>query len=36
MGLRMTALMEGFEILWMREEYEEPVTLYPHSARKRE
>jgi hypothetical protein len=25
---------EGFEILWIREEYEEPVTLYLVSSRK--
>jgi SAM-dependent methyltransferase len=28
-------LMKGFELLWIREEYEEPVTLYLISSRKR-
>ncbi|MDP9288380.1 MAG: hypothetical protein M3P08_09295 [Thermoproteota archaeon] len=27
-------LMKGFELLWIREEYEEPVTLYLVSSRK--
>ncbi|MFZ0894337.1 MAG: class I SAM-dependent methyltransferase [Candidatus Nitrosopolaris sp.] len=27
-------LMKGFELLWMEEEYEEPVTLYLVSSRK--
>lgn len=27
-------LAEGFEILWIREEHEEPVTLYLVSSRK--
>jgi hypothetical protein len=26
--------MKGFELLWIREEYEEPVTLYLVSSRK--
>jgi hypothetical protein len=28
------AASEGFEILWIKEEYEEPVTLYLISSRK--
>jgi hypothetical protein len=26
---------EGFELLWIKEEYEEPVTLYLVSSRKK-
>ena len=33
--LDLTTEEEGFELLWIKEEYEEPVTLYLVSSRKK-